>query len=181
MELILIRHIAWDKKKDKITEEGRNQIRIILENLEKHKFCKIYSSPTKRAVYLAKIITRFFNKELIIDALLKERNEGSIKDERTIELMAKKNNVHYVEFRPPNGESVIDVLGRTKRFLQKINKNECSIVIVTHYINILCFYSIVKNVDIKTVWDEELIDPECGEIVVLKKDGRKKCRVLKNS
>jgi len=167
MKLILIRHPAWNKKNDLPTEETEKQIKKIIEKLKEEKIDIIYSSPTKRALYLAEKISKKLKVPLVVDDLLKERNEGIYKDEEILERKAKELGMHYVEYRPPNGESVLDVLERTKKFLEKV-KGE-NIVVVTHYMNILCFYSLIKGVDIREIWDKEIIDPNPGEIVIIEK------------
>jgi len=171
--LILIRHLKWDKVKEMPKGDTKKDIEKIIEKLKPFQINKIYSSPSERCLFLAKEISRILNLPLIIDDLLKERNEGDFSNlenhEELLEKEAKKLGLHYVEYRPPNGESVLDVLDRTRKFLEKIKKEKFETsIIVTHYTNILCFISILNNLDIKEVWDKNIIDPKEGEVIIVK-------------
>ena len=167
LKLILIRHTKWDKKKDKPLLSFEKEIKNVLSKLKNEKFDVVYSSSAKRCLALAKKISKEFKKLLKVSNLLRERDEGIYKNmpnhDELIEKEVKRLGIHYVEFKPKNGESVLDVLERTKKFLKRLKEKR--VVIVTHYTNILCFYSLAKRVDIKRVWDENLIDPNYGEII----------------
>lgn len=160
--IIILRHPIWDKRKDKPLKETYEQIFRIFSLLRKHfkNIDIIFSSPTKRCLFLAKAISIKFNTKIIKTSLLKERNEGIYKffgekAEKFLEFKSK--NSHYCEYKPFLGESVISVFKRTKKFIEKYLKNlkYKDVVIVTHYTNILSFYSIFTKKDIKYVWDYE--------------------------
>jgi len=89
MKLILIRHPTWNKENDLPTEETEGQVKKIIEKLKKERIDIIYSSPTKRALYLAERISEELKVPLVIDDLLKERNEGIYKDEEILEKRQK--------------------------------------------------------------------------------------------
>jgi len=129
----------------------------------------VYSSPAKRCLILGDKISKEFKRPLKVSKLLREKDEGIFKNipdhEKLMKKEAKKLRIHYVEFKPKNGESVLDVLERTKKFLKKLKERK--VVIVTHYTNILCFYSLAKRIDIRKVWDENLINPNYGEVIKL--------------
>jgi len=169
LELILIRHTKWDKKNDKPLTTFEKEVKNILSKLKNEKFDIVYSSPAKRCLILASKISKEFKKPLRVSKLLRERDEGIFKNipnhEKLMKKEAKKLGLHYVEFRLKNGESVLDVLERTKKFLKRLKERK--VVIVTHYTNILCFYSLAKRIDIRKVWDENLIDPNYGEVIKL--------------
>ncbi|MEM5830266.1 MAG: histidine phosphatase family protein [Candidatus Aenigmatarchaeota archaeon] len=160
--ITILRHPIWDKRNDKSLKETYEQIFRIFSLLKKHfkNIDIIFSSPTKRCLFLAKAISIKFNAKIIKTSLLKERNEGIYKffGEKTEKFLEfKSKNLHYCEYKPFLGESVISVLKRTKKFIEKYLKNlkYKNVVIVTHYTNILCFYAIFTKKDIKYVWDYE--------------------------
>ena len=170
MKILIIRHVSWNKKQNRIPKEGKKQIRKIINKIKKLniKFKLVYSSPSKRALILAKEISKEFSLPLKINKLLKERNEGVFKNipnhEKIIEQKAKEEGKDILEYRPPRGESILDVYKRTKRFIKKLKKNS---IVVTHYTNIVCFYSIAKNKNLKEVWNKNLIKPEFGKMFLL--------------
>jgi len=168
-KLILIRHTKWNKKNNEPLTTFEKEVNNIISKLKNEKFDIVYSSPSKRCLALARKISKEFKKPLKVSKLLRERNEGIYKNipnhDELVEKEVKRFGIHYVEFKPKNGESVLDVLERTKKFLKKLKERK--VVIVTHYTNILCFYSLAKRIDIRKVWDENLINPNYGEVIKL--------------
>ncbi|BFI73861.1 hypothetical protein YN1_8480 [Nanoarchaeota archaeon] len=96
MKILVIRHISWDKKNDEITEDGKKQIKEIIEKIRKINinFRIIYSSPLKRTLYTAEKISEEFSIPIILENLLSQRKEKE-------------------------GESFKNVYNRTKEFLKK--------------------------------------------------------------
>lgn len=59
-----------------MTEEGRNDSIIVLDFLKDKKIDVFYCSPYKRSIDTIAGIAAFFNKEIIIDERLREREKG---------------------------------------------------------------------------------------------------------
>ncbi|MEM5828502.1 MAG: histidine phosphatase family protein [Candidatus Aenigmatarchaeota archaeon] len=162
--VFIFRHPIWDKKNDKPLKDTYKQtidiIQFIKENIKNDNLDIVFTSPTKRCLFLAKAISLKFKAKIFKTSLLKERNEGVYKllgenAEKVLEYKSKK--IHYCEYRPIFGESIISVIRRTKKFIIKYLKNlsNKNIVIITHYTNVLTFYSLFTKKDIKYVWDYE--------------------------
>ena len=163
MRLIFIRHGKTDwNVQGKIqgshdidlNEIGINQAMELSDKLKKlnYNFKKIYTSPQKRALRTAKIISESSKVPYFITEDLKEINMGKwegliwkeVEDNYPIEYINWKENRRYNP--PPNGESYEDMLQRVLRALHKIiNENSNDVVIVTHSAVIMCLQCYITN------------------------------------
>ncbi len=113
-----------------INEKGIKQANETKEKLSKIKFHKIYSSPLKRALTTAKIITE---NDIIIDDRLAERYNGELegKDKK---IYKDKINFYLLEENSYGIEPFSKYKKRIYEFLDEITKkyNGEDILIVTH-------------------------------------------------
>lgn len=165
MKIFLVRHGETDwNLKGKI--QGNTDIELNktgikqayeLSNkmLEKnYKFSKIYSSPQKRALQTAKILSENTNIECIVVDKLKEMNLGKWEGLAWSEVR-ENYPLEYKEWfvkrrytKTPNGESYEDMLERVLDSLYKIiDDNSDNIVIVTHSAVIMSLQCYITNTD----------------------------------
>ena len=165
MKLFLIRHgqTDWNIKGKiqgscdielnhtgiKQAEELGNKV---LEN--KYKFSKIYSSPQRRAVKTAEILSRVANIEYISTEGLEEINLGEWEGLSWAEVKEKYPTEYdewYIKRRytkPPKGESYQDMIERVLTAIHKIiNENYEDVAIVTHSAVIMCLQCCLTNTD----------------------------------
>ena len=123
--------------------------------LEKnYKFSKIYSSPQKRALQTAKILSENTNIECIVVDKLKEMNLGKWEGLAWSEVR-ENYPLEYKEWfvkrrytKTPNGESYEEMLERVLDSLYKIiDDNSDNIVIVTHSAVIMSLQCYITNTD----------------------------------
>ena len=165
MKIFLVRHGETDwNLKGKI--QGNTDIELNktgikqayeLSNkmLEKnYKFSKIYSSPQKRALQTAKILSENTNIECIVVDKLKEMNLGKWEGLAWSEVR-ENYPLEYKEWfvkrrytKTPNGESYEEMLERVLDSLYKIiDDNSDNIVIVTHSAVIMSLQCYITNTD----------------------------------
>lgn len=165
MKIFLVRHGETDwNLKGKI--QGNTDIELNktgikqayeLSNkmLEKnYKFSKIYSSPQKRALQTAKILSENTNIECIVVDELKEMNLGKWEGLAWSEVR-ENYPLEYKEWfvkrrytKTPNGESYEEMLERVLDSLYKIiDDNSDNIVIVTHSAVIMSLQCYITNTD----------------------------------
>lgn len=137
MIIYLIRHGDKEKFKENqsLTELGLEQAQKTAEYFRDIKIDKIYSSPLKRTVQTAKIISKYLKLNFKTSDLLKERfNWGDIKNQTYSEFieMWKKSSL-IRNWRPPNGFSSNEAGERLDKFINSLEKDHNSkIIIVSH-------------------------------------------------
>jgi broad specificity phosphatase PhoE len=169
MILYLVRHGQTDFNKDHrlqgllidepLNEKGIEETKAMLESLPKD-FEVIFSSPLKRVLASAQIISDFSGKPILIREEIRERDFGSlagktwdeIPDGRKIQ--ATDRELEY-DYRPYGGESAEDVKKRLSVFLDELKKSSYSKVLAVSSIGIIrmAYYSLKneKVVDVKNV------------------------------
>lgn len=163
MKLIFIRHgqTDWNIQGKiqgsydiELNETGIKQAIELSDKLTKHKyeFKKIYSSPQKRALNTAEILSDSSNIEYVVIDDLREINMGEweglsweeVEENYPSEYKEWKSNRRYTS--PPKGESYEDMLQRVIRSLHKIiNENKDDVVIVTHSAVIMSLQCYITN------------------------------------
>lgn len=109
-----------------LNSKGRQQAEVLSKALQEMEFrCDyIFSSPLKRALETANIVTSYLKQEIQTDDLLKEIYCGSIEGKRLADvepnLLFKLRNDPYTAY--PGGESASDVIKRGNLFLKKLNQ-----------------------------------------------------------
>ncbi len=122
----------------------------VLKN--KYKFSKIYSSPQRRAVKTAEILSKAANVEYISIEGLQEINLGEweglswaeVKEKYPIEYEEWYVNRRYAKH--PKGKSYQDMLQRVLTSIHKIVNENCdNAVIITHSAVIMCIQCYLTN------------------------------------
>lgn len=132
MEVWIFRHGETDWNVEKrlqgksdtdLNENGINVAKKVHEVIKDIRFDFVFSSPLKRAVNTAKILTDGMDLEIVTDERLKEMsfgvNEGRYPEERVghVEVFFEKPG----EYEPcEGGESIEEVNARTRSFIEEI-------------------------------------------------------------
>lgn len=161
MKLYLLRHTqsvgnekkVLDSRLDyDLSEKGKKQADDIAITLEKYKFDFVIVSPLKRTQDTIKPFLQRHPLKVIVSDLTLERDGGVFtgKNQEAIKEFCEKNSLERVSFRPENGESILDVFERAKKFvryLKKTYKNE-SILIVGNKNFLMCLEIAITGNDI---------------------------------
>jgi broad specificity phosphatase PhoE len=149
MRLILVRHgqthcnvqeiwHGWDDCD--LTDEGVRQAQAAGERLACEPLSAVYSSDIPRALQTAQAIADFHHLVPILDRGLRERNAGGFGGIAVDEVVREHPNVwedrakDYWGWRPPEGESLREVLDRSLASIDRMRRdypNE-TVVAVTH-------------------------------------------------
>ncbi|WP_425446713.1 alpha-ribazole phosphatase [Dethiothermospora halolimnae] len=175
MKLILLRHGETMANKNKrysgwtdydLTEKGKKQVDAGIEKIIGEDIDYIYSSPLKRTLYTANIIGSKFNKEVKVDNRLKELNFGIFEGKTYKEIRneykeeSKRWIDDYVNYRIPEGESLMDVHSRIANFLGEIKNTDKTYVVVTHSGVIGVILTTLLDLKLEKMWNFK-IDPGC--------------------
>ena len=163
MKLIFIRHgqTDWNVQgkiqgsyDSELNDTGIKQAMNLSEKLLNlnYKFSKIYSSPQKRALKTAEILSKSSNVDYISVKDLQEMNMGKWEGLSWKEVEENYPN-EYKEWylnrrytKTPEGESYQDMLERVLKAIHKIiNENNEDVVIVSHSAVIMCLQCYVTN------------------------------------
>ena len=163
MKLIFIRHgqTDWNVQgkiqgsyDSELNATGIEQAMSLSEKLFNlnYKFSKIYSSPQKRALKTAEILSKSSNVDYISVKDLQEMNMGKWEGLSWREVEENYPN-EYKEWhlnrrytKTPEGESYQDMLDRVLKAIHKIiNENNENVVIVSHSAVIMCLQCYVTN------------------------------------
>ena len=150
MKLIMVRHgesehnvmeIMQGHIPSRLTLRGIQQAEKARDLLKNEKIDSIFSSDLQRVKQTAEIINEFHNLNINFSLILRERSFGIFEGKLKSELLAavKKSGLKYHEYRPPQGESCLDIHNKMHVFLEallKDNPNQ-TVLIVTHGGNIM--------------------------------------------
>ena len=127
-----------------INEKGIEQAKIMRDELLNVKFDKVISSPLKRAIQTAQIISQFDNVgDIIIDERIIERCNGELEGKLKTEIPQN------IDFNDPNTgygiETITDFRKRIKDFCDELKNNykDEDVLVVTHggvSIYIRCYF-----------------------------------------
>lgn len=172
MELILIRHTRVHIEKG--TCYGQSDISVadtfirekdlIINNLDTSN-AKIISSPLKRCTKLADHISKDYHT----DKRIQEMNFGNWEMQKWDEIKDPRLDIwmnNYIEYRCPNGESLLDMKTRISDFYLNIKQqNHQKLIIITHGGVIRLFYHLIKGVELNKIFD---IKVDFGEVHTFK-------------
>lgn len=122
---------AWKEDRTRpLTEEGKEDSRIVLEFFRDKKIDVFYCSPYKRSIDTIADTAAFFGKEIIMDERLREREKGP--DGNNQGMFQKRWADH--EYHENGGESIAMVQRRNIEALSKIlsDNPDKEIVVGTH-------------------------------------------------
>ena len=154
-----------------LTEQGKEQAEKLTSELKKYKFNKVISSPLNRAI---KTVEPYLDSlkdkpELIILDLINERDLGDLAGTVRGEVgkfQREHNIIDKVAWVPPNGESLIDVYKRAKKFLEWLKEN-CEekdlILISSHSVFITALLIAIDRKNIEDFYKME--KPENGSLI----------------
>ena len=163
-----------EKKPINLTEKGKKQILESAKKLKKRNSLEIdlvFSSDILRTKQTAAIAGRVLGKKPVFDARLREVNFGDFHGK------TKKSYYGYFSSlkqrftkRPPNGESLNDVVKRLKIFLKEIEKKYRGkrILIISHGDTLRLLMGIIKGIDLNKVFKKYYF--ETGELKKIKKN-----------
>lgn len=146
LKIYLIRHGETDFNKQNkewgqdnelpLNDWGIIQSNKLAERLRNIKFDKLFSSDLKRAVQTSRVISDLCNIEVILDKRLREYNPGEVdpSSEKWIDKYKELLNsgMSKYDIRPFGGENIWDLIKRTDSFLKDIEKENRTIVIISH-------------------------------------------------
>jgi broad specificity phosphatase PhoE len=149
MALFFIRHGETDYNKERrlqgnldiaLNENGRQQAYEAVPEIEKLKIDRIISSPQKRALETARILSEEIGIERIeIDADLRERSFGILEGMSFEEILEKHPHFMKVITEPqgvlvPDSETITEVETRVTAFIERIKQltHEENVLVVSH-------------------------------------------------
>lgn len=124
-----------------LTAKGRSQAHAVALLLKKYPIDVIYSSPLRRTVQTARAIHAFHkHAPFLLHDALKERNFGSLEGKTYEEVnaigapMVYSTAWYYLEYQPPGGERLREVLDRAQVFIRDVDKDSegKTVVVVSH-------------------------------------------------
>ncbi len=158
MRLILVRHGETDWNVQHrvqgwidvpLNQKGRTQAKKVALRLQNEHIGAIYSSDLKRAKYTALEIARHHKLPVKPTKLLRERNFGKLEGFPRDEYRKVRENsgIPYHLYKPPGGESYLDVSKRTRKFLAEIKKKHSNqaVLVVAHGIVIRVLISLLTK------------------------------------
>ena len=150
LEIYLVRHGETKLNKESVyygwtdcdmTELGYTQAERLRTMLEENQFDVVYSSPLKRALHTAQIISKLDEEDIITDNRLKEINFGLWEKKHYKQIEVEYNQIwnkwcnDWKNTEPPEGESFIRLYKRTVDFINDmlINNINKKLLVVSHH------------------------------------------------
>ena len=151
-----------------LSEKGKEQAKELVPGLSKYKFDIFIVSPLKRTIEtITPFLETLSKPEVITDRLTLERDAGEFIGKPKVEIKeyCEKNNiVDRVSFKPPGGESILEVYERAKEFLESLKSKFGgeNILICGHKNFLTCLEILLTGKDIKDYYSFKEL--ENGEI-----------------
>lgn len=182
MKIYITRHgeTEWNQKRlmqgwmdSNLTEKGIENAKRLGESLKEIHFDVIYSSPLGRALDTAKYINGESNTKIVLMESLKEMGFGiweGIEHSKIKELYFEQHTNFWERphlYKPQgDGESFEGLLIRVKKAWDEILKaGGNNILVVTHAVVLKALYMIIKNLELKDLWDPPFMRDTCLTIV----------------
>jgi broad specificity phosphatase PhoE len=126
-----VKRLIYGKTDSDYSEKGRSSVDLVVKQLSELKIDKIFSSPLKRAAFLANAIASSHQKEgkdlnVFLDPRLEEMNFGIFENKTDEEARAiyghgfDKFWFDFANFQVPEGENLGQVRDRTVEFIKEI-------------------------------------------------------------
>lgn len=177
MKIFLIRHgetvenaqrIIQGQSNSKLSEKGREQAKKVAGRLANEHIDAIISSPLERADLTAQEIARQHGLDIIYDERISERKFGSFEGINADDYYDRmdKSGLPRHEFRPPGGESYLDMKNRIESFYRMLLEKYMNktVVVVAHGSLNRVFLSVVNHVSIEKAHDVRQ-DNTCVNII----------------
>lgn len=153
LEIIIVRHGQSEGNRDQVftghsasplTELGRRQAEATADRLAPRGVDAIYASDLPRAMQTAEPLVQRTGAPFFTDAAIRERNIGDLTGKTFTEIQTEMPEVWQAlmarepAFRPPGGESSVDLRARVGAFLDGLwsRHGEGRVVLVSHGIAI---------------------------------------------
>lgn len=158
-----------------LSDEGHTQAKEIAIKLKTLNATHLYSSPLTRAKETALPIAELTKLPIIFDELLVERHYGTWQNKQWDTIFENNPNIKDewkqkgIDFAPPEGESIKEMINRTKKFIKKISnkhKDNDKILVITHGGMIKMFLGNSKEIPKNTYYNQKII--KTGSIIELK-------------
>ncbi len=174
MKLYLVRHtrvnmppgICYGNSDVALAYTFPEELSAIQSELEGIRLARIYSSPLKRCVTLA----RKFSGNVIVDGRIREFDFGKWERQPWDDIYAQDKGKEwfddYVNTSCPHGESFRMMLERVRRFIDSLPKTGGNILIVTHAGIIRAFLILLEGYTVNEAFDRKIA---YGEIIILEK------------
>ena len=159
MKLIFVRHgetqegkkgIILGSQDEHLTRQGKKEMRRIAQELKAKKITPdiIISSPLKRALDSATIISQTIKIKMVTDSLTRERAAGIAegKSDNDIDWEAYEKKP-LLERKHKGGEQFTDVYKRAEKFIQRLQKRYGTetILVISHSVFILMCIALLKK------------------------------------
>ncbi len=130
-----------------LTEFGIEQARTAGTELAGVGASRLVSSDQLRAVQTATIIAGFVGLPVETSALLREQFLGDMEGKLSIELepLPIPEGKHINEIRWSGGESVVDVWGRCRRFVEQLKDSPSPVIVVSHGQTLACLATLLDG------------------------------------
>ena len=147
-----------------LNEVGENQARDAAESLANESIDFIYSSPFKRTVQTASIVSERVGIETKVDNRLREVEAGTLAGWTIADWEKYFEGKNTLTEGPPGGESLNDVRERAAEFLNDVNggHNGKNILVVSHGDTLWMMQSILLGIEGEAILKTPYI--ENGEI-----------------
>jgi probable phosphoglycerate mutase len=169
VKLILVRHAEseWNPigryqglLDPHLSERGKQQAKLLAQELSKERIDVIYSSPLKRTYTTALEIAKVKGIDVVKEDRIIEIDHGIWSGMLVEEVMEKYpedfrrwiEEPHKVEF--PKGESLKSVFSRVREFLDDIKERhrDQTVVAVSHTVPMRAMYCALLGVDLSKFW-----------------------------
>lgn len=170
MKIYLVRHGEvnhnlygkYNREDEDLNETGIKQAEKLKEKIQNISYDVIISSPLLRAIHTADIIN-IYNKDVIIDERLKERDPGSLSGQPIEVIDREEYWNYYSKIQYGTSESMESLFNKVTDFLDELkNKEYHSVLIVGHSGISKAFYGYFNGI------------PEDGKFLNL---GMKNCEI----
>jgi probable phosphoglycerate mutase len=122
-----------------LTDKGRREAARVIDQLRDIRVAAIYTSDLDRARETASIVGCALHLPLHIDPALRERNFGAAEGHPLSALEPAASGIEFdrvvdVHARPPAGESLTELYGRVRAFINGLDLSETdgAVLVVTH-------------------------------------------------
>ncbi|SOB93849.1 probable phosphoglycerate mutase [Ureibacillus xyleni] len=174
VELYFIRHgeTEWNKEgrlqgwlNSELTENGRDQVKALQQELQHIKFNAVYSSPLQRAVETANILVGE-TARIKLDDRLREIHLGSWQGRKIADIWEEDYDRYFAYcnkpqcYKPDSGESFLQVSARMTDLLMDCSNKykEGKILFITHAVAIRALLLNVLGLECDRIWNIEEID-----------------------
>ncbi len=163
MKIFTLRHaqstgneqnIADSRLDSPLSDKGGKQAQDLVRALNKHSYDIFIVSPLKRTIEtIQPFLATLDDPKVTVNELITERGLGEFTGTQigAFKKYCENNNLDPILCKPKEGESILDVYERAKRFIEflKNNFNKESILICSHKVFLSCLEIALTDKSIK--------------------------------